>query len=410
MSYDLGRRTRMLRVLVAVIAAVVAPARAAAHFPADHELRALLQSRVDEGRAVGITLGLLEADGTTRVVFAGSAGEGARALGAQTVFEIGSITKVFTGTLLADMARRGEVSLSDPVARYLPDSVRVPSRAGADITLLDLATHRSGLPRMPTNFAPADRSNPFLDYSAQRLYAFLSDFELERDIGSQPVYSNLGVGLLGHALSRAAGVAFETLVQQRILEPLGMDQTAFRLGDAMVDWAAQGHDAQGSPVGMWDFDALAGAGALKSNVQDMLRFLDANIGEPASELEESMRLAHWPREGTLVDKGSRERSFGLNWLIFSFAGTTTVAHNGGTAGFKSFSGFDPLREIGVVVWSNSAHHVDDIGMHLLNPDFPLSPPGGQAGAWRTFVPPTAAAVAILLAALWRRSRHRRGFR
>ena len=131
MSFDFWRSTQIsLRVLVAIIASVIAPARAAAQFPADHELRALLQSRIDEGRGVGIVLGLLEADGTTRVVFAGSAGEGARTLGPQTVFEIGSITKVFTGTLLADMVRRGEASLSDPVARSLPETVRVPSRAG----------------------------------------------------------------------------------------------------------------------------------------------------------------------------------------------------------------------------------------------------------------------------------------
>lgn len=139
MSLDRGWRTRIpLRVLAAIIASVLAPAQAAAHSPADHELRALLQSRVDEGGAVGIVVGLLEADGKTRVVSVGSAGEGARPLGPQTVFEIGSIAKAFTGTLLADMARREEVSLADPVARYLPDHVRVPSRAQAEITLLDL--------------------------------------------------------------------------------------------------------------------------------------------------------------------------------------------------------------------------------------------------------------------------------
>ena len=402
-----SRRTRIpLGVLAAIMASVLAPARAAAQFPVDHELRALLQSRVDEGRAVGIVLGLRQADGTTRVVSAGSAGEGARPLGPRTVFEIGSITKVFTGTLLADMARRGEVGLADPVARYLPDHVRVPSRAGAEITLLDLATHHSGLPRMPTNFEPADRANPYADYSAERLYAFLSGFELERDIGSEYEYSNLGVGLLGHALSRAAGVPFETLVQQRILVPLGMNSTGFQPGGEMLEWMARVHNSRGTPVALWDVDALAGAGGLRSNVVDMLRFLDANVGEPASELEEAMRAAHAPRPGTSVSDGSAEQAFGLNWAILSVEGTITVLHGGGTAGFRSFLGFDPQRRTGLVVWANSSHRVDDIGRHLLNPAMPLTPSRKRA-IWIATAAPTGVAVVILLVAVRRWFRNRR---
>ncbi len=279
------------------------------------------------------------------------------------------------------------------------------SRAAAEITLLDLATHRSALPRLPTNLEPADRTNPYADYSVERMYAFLSDLELERDIGSAFEYSNLGVGLLGHALSRAANVSYETLLQRRILEPLDMNKTDIQLSDEMLEWMAQGHNTRGSPVALWDIGALAAAGGLQSDVVDMLRFLDANIGEPASELEKSMRVAHAPQPMT-AGGGPAQQSIGLNWFILSAGDTTIVWHNGGTGGFRSFIGFAPRREIGVVVLANSSHPVDDIGLHLLNPAIPLSAPRAQNAVWSTFAPPTAAAMAILLVALWGRFRNR----
>ncbi|MDX1568611.1 MAG: serine hydrolase domain-containing protein, partial [Longimicrobiales bacterium] len=234
--------------------------QAGTSFPTDDELTALLQERVEQGRAVGIVLGVRGADGSTRVVTAGKAGDSARPLDEESVFEIGSVTKVFTGILLADMARRDEVSLSDPVARHLPDDVRVPSRNGREITLFDLATHHSALPRLPSNLDPRDPANPYADYTVEEMYDFLSGWELGREIGSEYEYSNLGVGLLGHALSRAAGASYEALVRERILEPLGMGNTAITLSEEMRARLARGHDLAGEPASLWDLPTLAGAG------------------------------------------------------------------------------------------------------------------------------------------------------
>ena len=121
---------------------------------------------------------------------------------ANTVFEIGSATKVFTSLLLADMVTRGEVRLSDPVSRYMPAGVRIPERGGRSITLEDLATHRSGLPRMPMNFFTPNQTDPYRAYSTKDLYRFLAWYPLPRDIGTEYEYSNLGAGLLGHAPAR----------------------------------------------------------------------------------------------------------------------------------------------------------------------------------------------------------------
>lgn len=324
---------------------------------------------MDEERAVGIVLGVLEADGTTRVVTYGDAGAGAEPLNDESMVEIGSITKVFTGILLADMVARGEVAYTDPVAKFLPEDVSMPTRDGREITLLDLATHHSALPRLPENMAPADETNPYADYTVEQMYEFLSAVELQRDIGSEYEYSNLAVGLLGHVLARVGGGTYEEVVTERILEPLGMDSTVITLDSDMQRRMAKGHDMQGDIVPLWDLPTLAGAGALRSDAADMLVFLDANTGPANSELEQAMRESHQARESV-----GEQLDIGLNWHIRKIGAEKIVWHNGGTAGFRTFIGFDPNKNVGVVVLTNSAHGADDIGFHLVNAAAPLAEP------------------------------------
>jgi CubicO group peptidase (beta-lactamase class C family) len=239
----------------------------------------------------------------------------------------------------------------------------VPSRNGKQIRLVDLATHSSGLPRMPNNFAPADPANPYADYSPDRLYAFLRGHTLTRDIGERAEYSNLGVGLLGHALSLRAGKSYEALVTERVLQPLGMNATRVVLRPEDRARLAPGHSASGQPVANWDLDALAGAGALRSSVDDMLKFLAANITPPDNALGRAIRTAQAPR--TTFNETTK---VGLLWLTQTTRfGRTVVWHNGGTAGYRTFIGFDPERRTGVVVLSNRSNSVDRLGLHLLDP-------------------------------------------
>ena len=338
-------------------------------FPTDTGVQAILEARVEEGRATGIVVGLLEADGTRRFFAAGEAGPGARPLGPTSVFEIGSISKVFTGILLAQMSATGEISLEDPVQDHLPEGVTVPSRNGRQIRLVDLSMHRSGLPGLPGNMSPADISNPYADYTVDDLYEFLLNHELTRDVGSEAEYSNLGTGLLGHTLGLVAGSDWETLVRERVLHPLGMEMSGITLSEPMQEWLALGHNEVGDVVSNWDLPTLAGAGALRSNAQDMLTFLEANVGEPGNALEEAMRVSHEPR----MDLGAADR-IGLNWITRQGGGRTIVWHNGGTGGYRTFVGFDPLNGTGVVVLTNSTQGSDDIGFHLLEPTVPLADP------------------------------------
>lgn len=365
-------RAHLHRSVTFMLAAAAVPSASAGAqgFPADSAVRAILDQRVATGRHPGIVVGLLDPVGR-RVLAAGRAGpDPSVPLNGNTVFEIGSVTKVFTTLVLADMAGRGQLSFDSPVAALLPPDTRIPAKDGRQITVRDLGTHTSGLPRMPDNFSPADPANPYADYSVAQLYAFLSRYELPRNVGERYEYSNLGMGLLGHALARRAGTTYEALVTDRVLAPLGMRDTRITLTPALRTRLATGHDATGNPTANWDIPTLAGAGALRSTVHDMLTFVAANLSPPPGALGRAMVETHAAQANT----GAEDMDVGLGWHILKRPTTTIVWHNGGTGGYHSFVGFDGARGMGVVVLANSSASIDDIAIHLLDDTFPLETP------------------------------------
>jgi CubicO group peptidase (beta-lactamase class C family) len=282
----------------------------------------------------------------------------------KTLFEIGSVSKVFTGLLLADMAQRKEIALDDTVGKFLPPSVTVPRRPDREITLLDLATHTSGLPGLPPNIVPQiveNPSNPFAAYTVEQLYEFLSTHKLEAVPGAQFAYSNLGVGLLGHTLATRAETGYEELLVDRIAGPLGMRDTRIGLSDAMRKRLAPGHDADGNLALNWDIPTLAGAGALRSTVDDMLVFLSANLGLRETDLAGAIRTTHVPRH----PMGNSGGQIAMGWHLGP--DELTFWHNGQTGGYHSFVAFRKDRKIGVVVLANSPGDVVDLfGMSLMS--------------------------------------------
>jgi CubicO group peptidase (beta-lactamase class C family) len=310
---------------------------------------------VDGGLAPTLAVGILEGGATQ--IFAYGADEDA-------LFEIGSITKVFTGTLLADMAREGLVGLGDPVAAHLPDAVTVPRSGERAITLLDLATHSSALPRLPANLAPEDRRDPYADYTADKLYAFLSSHTLARPPGASVEYSNLGMMLLGHALARRAGKSYEELVVERICAPLGMKDTVLAMTPEQRARLARGYDAEGNVAKTWTM-ALPGPGNLLSTAADLLRFLAANVSPPPTRLglamsdAQAMRFPMKPPAPVPIGG----IGMGLGWVI----GHGDVRwHNGGTGGYASFAAFDAKKKLAVVALCGTlSTKVDDLGYNLL---------------------------------------------
>jgi CubicO group peptidase (beta-lactamase class C family) len=317
-------------------------------------------------RHSGMVIGVRAPDGATGFWHRGRVPDGAR-----SIFEIGSITKVFTTTLLADMSREGLVGLGDPVNEHLPDGVRVPSR-GRPITLEDLATHRSGLPRLPKGLlVPAltrDRRDPYARLDAARLEAAVGATRPRREPGGRPAYSNYGMGLLGHALATRAGTTYERLVRTHIGDPLGLADTWIDTPAADRARVATGHTRRGRETSAWHLAALAGAGGLRSTAADLLAFLALHAPGADSPLTLAAAETRRPR----ADWG--RISLGLGWMIAS-AGTRmplrrrthdTLMHEGGTGGFRSFAGVVPDTGAAAVVFANQARSVGRLGLRLLD--------------------------------------------
>lgn len=328
--------------------------------PDDAAIAALIEARIAARRGVGMVVGVIGPEGR-RVIGRGPAD--AAPFDGGTIFEIGSMTKVFNALLLADMVRRGEVSLDDPAQIYLPEGATMPRRGERQITLRDLANHRSGLPRLPDNFAPADITNPYADYDEARLLAFLAGHELTRDIGAQFEYSNLGAGLLGYLLARRAGTDFESLVAERITGPLGMADTRVDISTDQRARLAVGLDAAFQPTEPWDFPTLSGAGGLRSSVNDMLDFLALANGFVPSELTlaaDALLAEDWP--GATPNLRSA-----LGWAVLNLGERRIALHDGGTGGYRAMMAYDPRTRQGVVVLTNAAAEpgASDMALHLL---------------------------------------------
>ncbi len=328
------------------------------------EVVASINQRIEAGTNPSIVIGIIGKDGPQYYSF-GKRKNGGKKVNEHTVYEIGSISKVFTATLLADMIMKGKLTAENQIERFLPQRVHVPTYGSAHITLGNLSDHTSSLPRLPDYFTPADQDNPYADYSVNQMYAFLSAYDLKRPIGSEYEYSNFAVGLLGHILSLKAGMDYEELLVSTIASPLDMEETKIKFSKNMKKNRAIGHN-RGEIVASWDIPTLAGAGAIRSSTYDMLKFIGANLGLFEHPLEKAMMLTHIPRH----DKAGSS-SVGLGWHILKGEEGDIILHNGGTGGYSTFAGFIKEKRYGVVVMTNSTESVDDIGLHLLNAKSPL---------------------------------------
>ena len=385
--------------------------------PVKTKLDEIADEYLRNSKNVGLAVAVLSGENTHILCYGTTDRSSGYPITPHSVFEIGSITKAFTGILLAEAMRRGEVQLEDPVNKFLPEEVRIPARGKKTLTLRHLVTHTSGLPRLPDNI---DRDvfftdNPYRTYTVEQLYEFLPRAQVAP--GRQHAYSNLGVGLLGHILALAAGSDYESLVRGRILEPLGMTDTSILLSEDQRRRLAQPHDG-GRQVSNWDIPTLSGAGALRSTAADMLKFLQANAAPDSSPLREAIERSHqietrgnpfrqnlgcWLGIALfylLVDIGARlhvgryglkaqipaliiafglpvylafkwPRGFatmGLAWFMDRLSGSPHLMtwHNGGTGGYCSFMGFIRETRTGVVALSNSTDSVDSLGSRMLS--------------------------------------------
>ncbi len=353
--------------------------------PTDARVKEILTQRIDvDKQAVGIAVVITEGTNVRVVTHGHTSLNKTDAVTGDTLFEVGSITKTFTALLLADMVLKREIKLDDPVERWLPqgsNGLKLRDHTGAPIRLIDLATHRSGLPRLPSNIDRSALKDPNVDYREKDLLLYLKEREakVEADGGKitkkrdeSYVYSNLGFGLLGYTLARAANTTYSDLLQKRVLTPLGLPSTYLDVPRKEFTRFSNGHRLHRGvalmEVSHWHFGLAAPAGALVMSAKDIARYGQAASGAIDTPLRAAFELAQ-KRYG---DGMSPMNPTGLAWILERLNGRTVVNHNGMTGGFAASLWVDPERKSSVAVLSNAnSAAVLDIGLHLMEPSIPL---------------------------------------
>jgi CubicO group peptidase (beta-lactamase class C family) len=326
------------------------------------------RKRLDSDLLVGLFIAVADGDKTYTLGAGRKTLSQAAPPGMDTEFEIGSITKVFTSTALAALLETGTVKLDDPVSGLLPADWTLPASEGRAITLEDLATHHSALPRMPDDppkgalmdmllFNTLD--DPYRNATTEYVRDYLAQLKLARLPGSTYEYSNLGAGVLGHALATKAGQSYAALVKSAVCDPLGMGDTAVSLNEEQTARLAQGY--MGSitlgklcialPMTRWTMrEPFQGCGSLCSTPRDMLKFLRANMAAPEGPLGKALERVQESRRPT----DTPERTIGLAMHIQPVNGLDEPMywHNGGTGGYNSFMGFTKKHKTGVLMLAN----------------------------------------------------------
>jgi CubicO group peptidase (beta-lactamase class C family) len=289
------------------------------------------------------------------------------------VFFIGSVSKTFTALLLQDAVERGEMKLDDQVARCLPASVKMPAYRGRQITLLDLATHSAGFPVNPDNMTGKDVKEQYETYTVEKMYAFLSGYQLTREPGTEYEYSNVGMALLGHVLALRAGTNFESLLVNRICRPLHMDSTCINLTPELKSRLAMGHDESGKPSPPWKLQAYSPAGDIHSTANDLLRYASVHARITSSGLTPVMQRTHEFRftdtRGLPDVPASLLGRTAMDWVdrnAYQPPGMELLSHAGGAGSYHAWVGFDKKQHRGVVVLSTANDlSVEPVGWTIL---------------------------------------------
>jgi serine-type D-Ala-D-Ala carboxypeptidase/endopeptidase len=360
-----------MRTCLLICLAVIAHATPT-HAISNDDVRAALEQRFKGDRTGAcIAAGVID-DGTIATAYYCADPNSQRAYDEHTAFEIGSITKTMTAALLAEFIARGEIALTDPIAKLLPPGTTVPSFDGREITVADIVTHTSSLPVVPAGYRPPDPNNPYAAATERDLLDALAATRLTRAPGTKWEYSNFAMIVLSYALAKRSGKDYEALLRERLLVPLGMNDTYVSRRPPQVH-LAQGYLPNGSPTKPWDFHPdMAGVGGVRATLPDMLRYLEGQLGTRASSITPA--LAKTQEEVTNVD-GHR---MAMNWNLSVRNHRAIAFHEGGTGGYSSFAGFDRAAKRAAVLLSDtsltSIVGLASVGLHFLDPSVLVGPP------------------------------------
>jgi serine-type D-Ala-D-Ala carboxypeptidase/endopeptidase len=352
----------MKKLLAGLLCCFVASA-----FAADSSFETVIRERIAAAETPACIAVALVAD-STREALGCTEGITKVPFDRHSAFEIGSITKGLTGILLADMVVKGEVSLDDPASKYSRPGAKLPTFEGKEITLRDLVTQTSGLPRLPPGFAPKDPANPYADFDADALYAALARTELTAPIGKTPGYSNFGFMWLSEMLARRGGKHYDALLKERVLDPLDMTESFFVPNEEQLGRLVQPHALPYVETPPWDMPIdLAGVGMLRSSLFDMEKLAYALAGRRDTPLKAAIALALEPIRP--AEMGGYQTGFA--WVTAFVPGARIRWHNGGTGGSRAMIAVNEATKTAAVVLVNSAVSFDDLPMHLVDSRTPL---------------------------------------
>jgi CubicO group peptidase (beta-lactamase class C family) len=325
----------------------------------DKKVEAVVQPFMFEGKTVGLSIGILK-DGKTYFYNYGETKKGnGQTPSSKNLYEIGSISKTFTGILLAKAVTENKIRLNDPVNKYLPKNIPVIKFGNDTLKIVHLSNHTSGLPPLPDNFGATDLINPYKDYDEKKLLEYLKHASLSRKPGEKLEYCNLAVGLLGYILQQVNKMSFEKMATNYITSKAGMTDTRQFLVKKDSALFVQGYNESILPQSQWDFKALAAAGSLRSNAEDMLKYAALNLEATDNKLLKAIILSHQP---TFEDG---QQKIGLNWFIQNWGWGPVLFHGGATGGYRSLLAINAKTKNAVIILSNTAVSNDEVGAAIL---------------------------------------------
>lgn len=364
----------MKRIIKIITAFILLSFNANFAFAQTTTIQNFLEQEVANKRTKGIVVGVIDANGRQIFSAGNLSDKDRRKPDENTLFEIASVTKVFTTLLLADANLRNKVHLDDPISKFLPKDVKTPTRNSKEISLLNLATHTSGMPRFPDNYDPQNFDN---SYNISQMYDYISRFQPEVDFGTRFKYSNTGIALLGNILSLAEKKSYEKLIDKQICKRLNLKSTVFSPTLKLKKNMAVGHDADGKEIGFFNVGtAFNPTGGLRSNINDLLIFASAHLGLMKTNLAPAIEsvLKKRGRFGNELGYDSEiEYDYAMGWNIWTKSGKTIYWKDGTSFGFRSFICLDKANKKAVVVLSNSFNPINDIGLHLIDATYELKP-------------------------------------
>ncbi|MEL7498284.1 MAG: serine hydrolase domain-containing protein [Planctomycetota bacterium] len=335
---------KIIPCLLAISIAAVSSERCFAQQDFEHEagIKKLVQPYLDANKFSAASLGISYKGKQYFLNFGKLDGQSTDAPTANTIYEIGSISKVFTGILLADAVEQKQLKLSDTLGSLVEGLNESNPDVGA-ITLQQLSNHVSGLPRMPNNMRPSDLNNPYADYDRDKMLSFLKSIDdLKTKPGEKHLYSNYGVGLLGDLISTKLNQPYDEVLQSRLTGPLKMSDTFIDVPGDQLQRFAEPHYNSGAKSYRWSFQSMAGAGGIRSTTRDMVRFIDANLKPPSQPVGKAIELAYSKH----LDPAPEHRGMGLGWMIAGDGDTRF--HGGQTGGYRSMMLVSRRHNIGVV--------------------------------------------------------------